>query len=114
MYGRIGGDSDLSERGWEVKREKDCGHTSCGFFLVQFARKLSEYIDKQKQNLPGLKVNHNYSFIHYLFILLLKVWTSQLKRTKQTASLLNEPKEQWRALNELDVVSSVGPHSFPL
>ncbi|XP_003382978.1 PREDICTED: 6-phosphofructo-2-kinase/fructose-2,6-bisphosphatase 1-like [Amphimedon queenslandica] len=66
MYGRIGGDSELSERGFE------------------FARKLSEYISTQ--DLPGLKI-----------------WTSQLKRTKQTAELLDGPKEQWRALNELDV-----------
>ncbi|XP_044135959.1 6-phosphofructo-2-kinase/fructose-2,6-bisphosphatase 3 isoform X3 [Bufo gargarizans] len=32
----------------------------------------------------------------------LKVWTSQLKRTIQTAEALNVPYEQWKALNELD------------
>ncbi|KAJ8257878.1 hypothetical protein GJAV_G00190710 [Gymnothorax javanicus] len=32
----------------------------------------------------------------------LKVWTSQMKRTIQTAEALNVPYEQWKALNEID------------
>ncbi|XP_039617264.1 6-phosphofructo-2-kinase/fructose-2,6-bisphosphatase 3 isoform X2 [Polypterus senegalus] len=32
----------------------------------------------------------------------LKVWTSQLKRTIQTAETLSMPYEQWKALNEID------------
>ncbi|XP_053544339.1 6-phosphofructo-2-kinase/fructose-2,6-bisphosphatase 3 isoform X2 [Ictalurus punctatus] len=32
----------------------------------------------------------------------LKVWTSQLKRSIQTAEALNVPYEQWKALNEID------------
>ncbi|XP_077984994.1 6-phosphofructo-2-kinase/fructose-2,6-bisphosphatase-like isoform X2 [Glandiceps talaboti] len=32
----------------------------------------------------------------------LKVWTSQLKRTSQTAEGIDAPIEQWKALNELD------------
>ncbi|KAM6213106.1 6-phosphofructo-2-kinase/fructose-2,6-bisphosphatase 3 isoform 2-T2 [Sarcoramphus papa] len=32
----------------------------------------------------------------------LKVWTSQLKRTIQTAEALQLPYEQWKALNEID------------
>ncbi|KAM3924362.1 6-phosphofructo-2-kinase/fructose-2,6-bisphosphatase 3 isoform 1-T1 [Leptodactylus fuscus] len=32
----------------------------------------------------------------------LKVWTSQLKRTIQTAEAMKVPYEQWKALNELD------------
>ncbi|KAM4678425.1 6-phosphofructo-2-kinase/fructose-2,6-bisphosphatase 3 isoform 2-T2 [Discoglossus pictus] len=32
----------------------------------------------------------------------MKVWTSQLRRTIQTAEALNHPYEQWKALNELD------------
>lgn len=35
----------------------------------------------------------------------LKVWTSQLKRTIQTAEALQLPYEQWKALNEIDAVS---------
>ncbi|XP_062318006.1 6-phosphofructo-2-kinase/fructose-2,6-bisphosphatase 4a isoform X2 [Osmerus eperlanus] len=32
----------------------------------------------------------------------LKVWTSQMKRTIQTAEALNVPYEQWKAINEID------------
>lgn len=35
----------------------------------------------------------------------LKVWTSQLKRTIQTAEALGVPYEQWKILNEIDAVS---------
>ena len=35
----------------------------------------------------------------------LQVWTSQLKRTIHTAKYLDGSIEQWKALNELDVVS---------
>lgn len=39
----------------------------------------------------------------------LKVWTSQLCRSIQTAEALNVPYEQWKGLNEIDAVSS---HAF--
>lgn len=35
----------------------------------------------------------------------LRVWTSQLKRTQQTASAINAPMESLYALNELEAVS---------
>lgn len=35
----------------------------------------------------------------------LKVWTSQLCRSIQTAEHLGLPYEQWKALNEIDAVS---------
>lgn len=35
----------------------------------------------------------------------LKVWTSQLRRTIQTAEELGVPYEQWKILNEIDAVS---------
>lgn len=35
----------------------------------------------------------------------LRVWTSQLKSTIQTAEALKLPYEQWKALNEIDAVS---------
>lgn len=35
----------------------------------------------------------------------LKVWTSQLCRSIQTAEELGVPYEQWKALNEIDAVS---------
>lgn len=65
LMGRIGGDSDLSERGW------------------QYARALSQYISDQKINQ-------------------LRVWTSQLKRTIQTAEWIQAPQERWKALDEID------------
>ena len=34
----------------------------------------------------------------------LKVWTSQLRRTIQTAEELAVPYEQWKILNEIDAV----------
>ncbi|XP_072521476.1 6-phosphofructo-2-kinase/fructose-2,6-bisphosphatase 4a isoform X5 [Salminus brasiliensis] len=41
-------------------------------------------------------------FIHAQGISDLKVWTSQMKRTIQTAEALGVPYEQWKALNEID------------
>lgn len=34
----------------------------------------------------------------------LKVWTSWMKRTIQTASYIVAPQERWKALNEIDAV----------
>lgn len=41
----------------------------------------------------------------------LKVWTSHMKRTIQTAEALGVQYEQWKALNEIDAVS--GTSSCP-
>lgn len=48
-----------------------------------YSEKLAEFV--KKENLPDLVV-----------------WTSQLKRTIQTAAKIDAPKEQWKALNEID------------
>ena len=53
----------------------------------QFANALSKFVEEQ--NLKDLKV-----------------WTSQLKSTIQTAEALRLPYEQWKALNEIDAVSA--------
>lgn len=53
--------------------------------LSQFAKKLGEFM--REQDISDLKV-----------------WTSQMKRTIQTAEALNVPYEQWKALNEIDAV----------
>lgn len=53
---------------------------------LQFASALSKFVEEQ--NLKDLKV-----------------WTSQLKSTIQTAEALRLPYEQWKALNEIDAVS---------
>lgn len=68
LDGRIGGDSDLSDRGRE------------------YARALGTYI--AEQDIQGLRV-----------------WTSWLQRTIQTATHVKAPQERWKALNEIDAVS---------
>lgn len=67
---------------------------SCGpginlffFYVPQFAVALNKFVEEQ--NLKDLKI-----------------WTSQLKRTIQTAEALQLPYEQWKALNEIDAVST--------
>uniref|UniRef100_A0AAQ4RYJ3 6-phosphofructo-2-kinase/fructose-2,6-bisphosphatase 2 n=1 Tax=Gasterosteus aculeatus aculeatus TaxID=481459 RepID=A0AAQ4RYJ3_GASAC len=65
VEGRIGGDSELSERG------------------RQFSAALKAFV--QEHHLSDLKV-----------------WTSQLRRTIQTAEELGVPYEQWKILNEID------------
>ena len=62
---RIGGDSDISDRG------------------EQYAMALSYFFNNQ--NISSLRV-----------------WTSWLKRTIQTAANIDAPQERWRALNEID------------
>lgn len=71
--------------GWKVKyrwiKKKICVSLS-----FQFAHALKDFIN-----------DHNLSD--------LKVWTSQLRRTIQTAEELGVPYEQWKILNEIDAVS---------
>lgn len=57
-------------------------------FVLQFGKKLSQFLETQ-----GISD--------------LKVWTSQMKRTIQTAEALNVPYEQWKVLNEIDAVSGL-------
>lgn len=48
------------------------------------------------------------NFIQSQDISSLKVWTSHMKRTIQTAEALGVPYEQWKALNEIDAVRRRG------
>ena len=48
------------------------------------------------------------NFIQSQGISSLKVWTSHMKRTIQTAEALGVPYEQWKALNEIDAVRCRG------
>lgn len=57
---------------------------------LQFARSLAQFI--RDQNIKDLKV-----------------WTSQMKRTIQTAEALGVPYEQWKVLNEIDAVGALRP-----
>lgn len=63
-----------------VYKPSDC-------FLFQFAAALGKYIRSQG-------------------ILDLKIWTSHMKRTIQTAEGIGASYEQWKALNEIDAVST--------
>ena len=49
-------------------------------------------------------------FANVELFLQLRVWTSWLKRTIQTASEIEAPQERWKALNEIDAVSGI--HTF--
>lgn len=55
--------------------------------LLQFAGELAQFVENL--NLSGLRV-----------------WTSLMKSTIQTSAGINCPKEHWKALNEIDAVSS--------
>uniref|UniRef100_A0A665V2T8 6-phosphofructo-2-kinase/fructose-2,6-biphosphatase 4b n=1 Tax=Echeneis naucrates TaxID=173247 RepID=A0A665V2T8_ECHNA len=70
------GESDLNIKG---RIGGDSGLSSRG---QEFARNLSKFI--REQNIKDLKV-----------------WTSQMKRTVQTAECLGVPYEQWKSLNEI-------------
>lgn len=56
---------------------------------MQYTHQLARFI--QEQDIPRLRV-----------------WTSQLQRTIQTAAGIDAPQERWKALNEIDAVSTVG------
>uniref|UniRef100_A0A3Q3XSF5 6-phosphofructo-2-kinase domain-containing protein n=1 Tax=Mola mola TaxID=94237 RepID=A0A3Q3XSF5_MOLML len=71
------GESDLNIKG---RIGGDSGLSSRG---KEFAKHLKKFIQEQK-------------------IKDLKVWTSQMKRTIQTAEFLGVPYEQWKSLNEID------------
>lgn len=62
------------------------------YFTPQFAQALRKFLEEQE-------------------IADLKVWTSQLKRTIQTAESLGVTYEQWKILNEIDAVS--GKRGWP-
>uniref|UniRef100_A0A8C9YQI9 6-phosphofructo-2-kinase/fructose-2,6-biphosphatase 4b n=1 Tax=Sander lucioperca TaxID=283035 RepID=A0A8C9YQI9_SANLU len=71
------GESDLNIKG---RIGGDSGLSARG---KEFAKSLRKFI--QDQNIKDLKV-----------------WTSQMKRTIQTAECLGVPYEQWKSLNEID------------
>lgn len=58
---------------------------SISSFTDQFSTALAKFVKEQK-------------------LTNLKVWTSQLRRSIQTAEALSVPYEQWKALNEIDAV----------
>ncbi|CAF0936753.1 unnamed protein product [Didymodactylos carnosus] len=83
MQQRIGGDPPLSVRG------------------RVYADALAQYVAKGNQNFLFLikSVNRDYILENIPDLI---VWTSQMQRTIQTAAKINAPKEQWKALNEIN------------
>ncbi|KAG6925405.1 6-phosphofructo-2-kinase/fructose-2,6-biphosphatase 4, partial [Chelydra serpentina] len=71
------GESELNLKG------RIGGDTGLSFRGKEFAKSLAQFINEQ--NIKDLKV-----------------WTSQMKRTIQTAEALGVPYEQWKVLNEID------------
>merc|ERR1711931_440921 len=74
QLGKIGGDSNLSKNG------------------RQYAKEIGNYINQTiiypyKQDKSKIKP---------------KIWVSELKRTHQTASLIDYPVSSWKSLNEID------------
>ncbi|XP_043389433.1 6-phosphofructo-2-kinase/fructose-2,6-bisphosphatase 2 isoform X15 [Chelonia mydas] len=74
-----------------------CRHGESEFNLVGKIGGDSGLSPRGKQFAQALK-----KFIAEQEIVDLKVWTSQLKRTIQTAESLGVPYEQWKILNEID------------
>ena len=83
----------FSEAGHDLGDRVSLGpEFACDVF--QFAKSLAQFISDQ--NIKDLKV-----------------WTSQMKRTIQTAEALGVPYEQWKVLNEIDAVISDSRHPAP-
>lgn len=80
VEGKIGGDSDLSPRGWE------------------YAKALPDLIKKNIGEGP-LEVSPP---SRRIFVADRQVWTSTLQRTQQTGSFLPFEKKTWKSLDELD------------
>lgn len=88
---RIGGNANLSDRG----RMVNIWLPKINFltiFEICFILKNKKYSDKLAE------------FVKKESLADLVVWTSQMKRTIQTASKIEAPKEQWKALNEIYAV----------
>lgn len=93
LEGRLGGDAGLSPRGRQVRGKRVSPVRWPSF-------KRSRLISPVRQFSVGLA-----QFMKEQELRDLKVWTSQLCRSIQTAEHLGVPYEQWKALNEIDAVS---------
>lgn len=98
-----------------MKRMKSCCHkatrSSTVWLLVSVQHSCLSQMSR-RQFSTALK-----GFVHEHHLADLKVWTSQLRRTIQTAEELGVPYEQWKILNEIDAVCPLmgtwGPWSSP-
>uniref|UniRef100_A0A674PGE7 6-phosphofructo-2-kinase/fructose-2,6-biphosphatase 4a n=1 Tax=Takifugu rubripes TaxID=31033 RepID=A0A674PGE7_TAKRU len=69
---------------------------------VVYIQRIKGFGCTPKQNICRAFAKKLGQFIHSQSIGDLKVWTSQMKRTIQTAEGLSVPYEQWKVLNEID------------
>lgn len=79
---------------WTLCGQPRTGPSEFASGMFQFAKSLAQFI--RDQNIKDLKV-----------------WTSQMKRTIQTAEALGVPYEQWKVLNEIDAVTDVSSLPCP-
>ncbi|MGH0181224.1 UNVERIFIED_CONTAM: hypothetical protein FKN15_005965 [Acipenser sinensis] len=99
VLGKIGGDSELvtSEGPHRLKsghqKNPGAGEAMGTSWLYPAA---------QSRSLPKQFAHALREFIKQQKLADLKVWTSQLRRTIQTAEELGSPYEQWKILNEID------------
>ncbi|MGH0178949.1 UNVERIFIED_CONTAM: hypothetical protein FKN15_000400 [Acipenser sinensis] len=99
VLGKIGGDSELvtSEGPHRLKsghqKNPGAGEAIGTSWLYPAA---------QSRSLPTQFAHALREFIKQQKLADLKVWTSQLRRTIQTAEELGSPYEQWKILNEID------------
>ncbi|KAI9359229.1 histidine phosphatase superfamily [Zopfochytrium polystomum] len=101
VAGKIGGDADLSERGWQYARALP------GVIAAQLAAGSSSSSSSTtpsssspaSSSLPSTTTANAGTAPPPMQ---LTVWTSTLRRTIQTASFLPFPQLQWKALDELD------------
>lgn len=105
LLGCIGGDSGLSPRGQKVS-------TSCSILVwkqwtTSDSKPISVKAPQSRSCFNFQYANALAAFIKGQNIRDLKVWTSHMKRTIQTAEALGVQYEQWKALNEIDAVSGL-------
>lgn len=106
LTGRIGGDSGLSPRGHKVSLL----HQSSVLLCKRCFKSRKRFI--QNNFLKCIICTHSLQYASALGVFIksqnindLKVWTSHMKRTIQTAEAVGVRYEQWKALNEIDAVS---------
>lgn len=113
--GRIGGDAELSPRGKQVLFSQSSFYEHPPSSpILHASRHLRVLFSDERtadRNAPSLICRIQFAralrdFIEEHDLSDLKVWTSQLRRTIQTAEELGVPYEQWKILNEIDAVST--------
>lgn len=91
LAGRIGGDADLSSRGWAFAKK-----------LPELFESMYKKHDRSTPTTPTPTTTDSGGKGGDSLKAKMTVWTSTLKRTVQTSSFLPYTKMQWKQLDELD------------